>query len=228
MAASISRVRRRRELRAVGQVDLVAVVGGRVVRRGDLHPGHRAELAHRERQHRRRQRPRQHPHRRSPRRPAPRPRPSANASDPCRASRPTTTVPRTARRAPATRPGRRSRGARRPRSSRPARPAPARAARRCRTSAARPSGRASSSTAAGSPPMAAASTCCSSVAGGRVGVVGDPARNAASRSGRGARRHARATSVAQQRAHALGRGRTGGQHLLVVQRLPGHARRPGS
>ncbi len=53
-------VGRRHDLHAGGVVDLVPVVLGRVVRRGDHHAGHRAQVPHRERQHRRRQRRRQH------------------------------------------------------------------------------------------------------------------------------------------------------------------------
>ena len=54
-------VRRRHDLAAVAEVDLVAVVLGRVVARGDHDAGRAAELADRERHHRRRQRPRHHP-----------------------------------------------------------------------------------------------------------------------------------------------------------------------
>jgi hypothetical protein len=53
----------RSELGAVGEVDLVAVVGRRVVRRRDLYACHGAQLTHREREHRRGQRAGQHPHR---------------------------------------------------------------------------------------------------------------------------------------------------------------------
>ena len=50
----------RHDLAAVAEVDLVAVVLRRVVRRGHHDAGRGAEVADRERQHRRRQRPRQH------------------------------------------------------------------------------------------------------------------------------------------------------------------------
>ena len=53
-------VGRGRELGAVGEVDLVAVVGGRVVRGGDLDARHGAEVPHGEREHRRGERGGQH------------------------------------------------------------------------------------------------------------------------------------------------------------------------
>ncbi len=54
------RVVGRDDLGAVAQVDLVAVVGGRVVARGDHDAAVGAEVTHREGEHRRGQRPRQH------------------------------------------------------------------------------------------------------------------------------------------------------------------------
>ena len=57
-SARRSRVGRRHDLAAVAEVDLVAVVLGRVVAGGHHHAGDAPELADRERQHRRRQRPR--------------------------------------------------------------------------------------------------------------------------------------------------------------------------
>ena len=54
-------IHRRHDLRAVGGIDLVAVVLRRVVRGGHHHPGRRAEVADREGQHRGRQQPGQQP-----------------------------------------------------------------------------------------------------------------------------------------------------------------------
>ena len=93
MAASISRVGRRDQLRAVAEVDLVAVVLRRVVAGGDHHPGRAAEVADGEGEHRRRQRAGAAPARRTRPRPAPRPWSWANSSERRRASYPTTTPP---------------------------------------------------------------------------------------------------------------------------------------
>ncbi len=208
-------VGRRGELRAVGEVDLVAVVGGWVVRGRDLDPGHGAQLADREGEHRRRQRAGQHPHRE--------PGPGQHLRRRGRERREAALRRRRAvlarRRGPTpSHPGAGARSSsarlprRRSRSSRPARPSPA-ARRRRSCPRARPApGRAgpavpkrsipdmrsaSSSTAPAVPTIAAASTRCSSDAGGRVRVVGDPAqRRVAQVRGQGhdARRSGRAAA----------------------------------
>ena len=74
------------DLGAVAEVDLVAVVLRRVVAGGHHHPGRRAEVAHREGEHRRRQRPGQQQRPRGPWAVTTRAVSAAKAAEPCRAS----------------------------------------------------------------------------------------------------------------------------------------------